>query len=183
MNVERLRQLANLLRADAINPTGVKFDLGVWASPCASIAQGFEFDDTVDLSNWREMKGPETKKIEMSCNTFACALGLAALDPEFQKQGLSYTFLPTHRDNHQGTMMPIYAGQTGWDGGALFFDISTADARYFFDPECYDGTPRHAEGELFVAERIENFIEGKIDRELHPAFYDDDDGDDDYDND
>jgi hypothetical protein len=57
------------------------------------------------------------------------------------------------------------------------FDISLEDASYFFDPENYDGTPKEAEGELLVAQRIDDFIKGHIDESYHPAFRHDDNED------
>lgn len=187
MNVERLRQLASLLRADAANPTGVKFDLGVWAAPGDPTQDGstthYEFDQPLPKQDVTSLDGAKVKPIPMTCNTFACALGLAAIYPEFQKQGLNYTFLYGGPDAMIGAMIPTFEGDTGWNAGAKFFDIAQDDSRYFFDPDCYDSVPREAEGELFVAQRIENFIDGIIDADQHPAHGRDDDDVGDWDDD
>lgn len=178
MNTERLRQLANLLHADAANPNGVKFDLGVWASPGdptkTDEATSYKFDEPLPDLDLAHFDGAKVKPIQVSCNTFACALGLAALDPEFQKQGLSYTFLHGHRDVWVGNMIPTFDGEMGWDAGAKFFGITVDDSRYFFDPDCYASTPREAEGELFVAQRVENFIDGIVEWDQHPSNRDED---------
>lgn len=63
MQIERLKLLAQKLREDAANPNGIKFEIGVW---------------------YGDVDGAKP----VSCGTTACAMGLAALSPEFQAMGL-----------------------------------------------------------------------------------------------
>lgn len=181
MHADRLQRMADLLRRDAANPNGVKFDLSTWASPVPEN----ELRGPSPNDHWSIPEGVKMVKrnytdlapleVPVSCGTFACAFGLAAISGEFKAEGLSYTaitgcnysnpdvvgegatglLVPAIYD-HSGTM------QTGFEAAEVLFDISAADAKYFFDPDSYDGTPREAEGEIEVADRIEAFIRGEI---------------------
>lgn len=182
MNVERLRRLETLLRADAANPTGVKFDLGSWAEPDASLrdCDPVGLVTTTDYGKlyWNIGAEHDLKPvIPMSCQTHACALGLAALDPDFKKDGLDYRFVPASRDYAFGMMVPTFEGEEGMHAGARFFGISYSDSRYLFEPDCYEDCPREAEGELFVAARVADLIDGIRDMDHHPDRDDEADGD------
>lgn len=184
MNVERLTRMRDLLRRDAANPTGVKFDLGTWAAPADGSGDGpstfelpAEFDRNPGHSGYTV---PEVIKVDVSCGTQACAFGLAAISGEFAAEGLTYEFLLTcGRPSMRGHLMPTYDGYHGMSAAARLFHISDNDASYFFDPEHYDGTPKEAEGELLVAQRIDDFINDKIDEQYHPSFKDNDEDEDD----
>ena len=65
MNKRRLLKLAKLLRANAKNKTGVKFDIESWGK----VPPG---------------------EVKLDCGTTACAVGLAVISGVFKKQGLSY---------------------------------------------------------------------------------------------
>lgn len=168
MNVERLTHLRDLLRADAANPQGVRFDLGVWASPRAGDPSYRLASDPIYITH--ELRDVEVVNAPtMSCDTFACALGLACLDPVFQAQGLRFTVSP--RGNGQSAwMIPTFGTDDTFAAGAAFFDIDIDDSEYLFDPSCYDGTPKEAEGELFVAQRVDDFLNGYIDENYHTAY-------------
>jgi len=197
MDTVRLQHLVDLLRYDAANPVGAKFDLGSWAGfdldgfNTHSYALKRELADsggfTVDPSRVAgkspaEVLDPAFSAPTMSCNTFVCALGLAALDPEFNNQGLNFAVVPlTH--SLTAWMIPRFEGADGMDAGALFFDISGEDSRYFFDPDSYSEMPKRADGELLVAQRIEDFINGIVDHDYHPAYRDEEADDDNDDND
>lgn len=163
MNIERMTYMRDLLMRDAANPTGARFDLSTWVAPAAG------HGDPTSSWQWEiadtgELKTPPT----MSCGTVVCALGLAALDPEFNKQGLTFEVQPLPLKKGFAHMMPKCEGRTGFEAGARFFGISYGDARYLFDPDCYDGTPQHAEGERLVAQRIDDMMAGNIDYAYHP---------------
>lgn len=171
---ERLPRMSGLLRADAANPTGVKFDLGTWAEPA---------DNSICvLKAWSTEQG---FKVPLDCGTKACAFGLGAISGEFAAEGLSYVIgdgsqMPT------GTLTPTLTREgrptlTHFYAAAELFDISLSDARYFFDPDCYSGVPKEAEGELMVADRIDAYVNGYVDEDYHPDHrYG---GDDDYEED
>lgn len=156
MNKDRLTRMVDLLKRDAADPTGVKFDLGMWAAPAQRGA-----------TRWPS--GDGAPPIAASCDTKACAFGLAAISGEFAKDGLTYMFGPVHADG-TATLLPLFDGVDCFDAAAAFFDITYSDATYLFDPECYEETPQKAEGELFVAQRISDFIAGDVDHNFHPRF-------------
>lgn len=174
---ERLPRMSALLRRDAENPTGVKFDLGTWAEPA---------DNSVCVVKaWSTEAG---FKVPLDCGTKACAFGLAAISGEFAAEGLTYNIgngstMPT------GTLTPfldrtgdgdLQRNPTHFRAAEELFGISHDDARYFFDPDCYSGVPREAEGEIMVADRIDAFLNGSVDANYHPAhsYNDEDDYDD-----
>lgn len=158
MNKDRLTRMVDLLKRDAANPKGVKFDLGMWAAPAQRGA-----------TRWGGVSDSEPLTVAASCGTKACAFGLAAISGEFAKDGLTYTFGPVHADG-TATLLPTFEGEECFDAAATFFDIKYHDASYLFDPECYDETPQKTEGELFVAQRISDFIDGKIDHDYHQSY-------------
>lgn len=171
---------ANLLRSDAANPTGVKFDLGTWME-----RGDVEGGTGAQGAKWTAETLPEA--IPVSCGTKACAFGLMAISGAFKEQGLGYKAEP-YRDYNNGVgllllqpVLDIGRGEnnpTAFEAAARLFEISKEDAAYFFDPCCYHETPIGAQGEIEVAERIENFINGDIDERQHPDTrheYDDED--------
>lgn len=176
MLADRLLRLSDLLDRDAANEKGVKFDLGTWA-------------DKSDHSNWLE-----NSPVPVDCGTTACAMGLAAISGEFAKEGLIAHFEPVAPWNNvpygpplHYTLYPMivttdYRGIarncSGFEAAEKLFNITEDDAHYLFDSDSYEGTPRGAEGERFVAQRIRDFTEGKIDEQHHKSFRDPSDYDD-----
>ena len=136
MNKDRLLRLVNLLREDAANPNGAKFDLGTWG----------------------ESSDAEPR---LSCGTTACAMGLAAISGIFKDEGLTFSVHPEVGINGEDVndIKVEYDHRSGFTAAALFFDISGTDARYLFAPDSYRGSiPVGKEGEELVAARIEAFI-------------------------
>jgi len=191
MYEERLRRMSKLLRDDAANPTGVKFDLGTWSEPDAQDpAPGFE-QLIAGCGNWALPEGvfgndtarddrysdPEVIKVPVSCGTKACAFGLAAISGVFKDDGLTYRFLRNGAHAYSGMLLPAIKDDSGrwvegFNAAAVLFDITDDDAQYFFDPSSYPNTPREAEGEIEVADRIDAFLAGEIDQHSHPAYRD-----------
>src|SRR5579859_5509277 len=157
MYEDRLERLAVLLEKDAHKPDGVKFDLASWAEP--SVA-----------GNYRRWESKDVH-IPVDCGTTACALGLAVISGEFAKEGLTTSF---YGDDSGFLMFPSCNEQEGFYAGAELFGIEYDDSRYLFDPDCYDEVPQGAKGELFVAQRIRDFINGTIEHDQHPNFEKDD---------
>lgn len=149
MNKENLLKLADMLEADAANPTGLKFDLGVIVEL-----------DTLPVS--------ADYKIPMSCGTSACAMGLAMLSGQFEKLGYIIRRLQDEVD--------IAEIDPTWDGKIVtfvhaakqLFEITDEQAVWMFSPDYYDRTPQGAEGELRVAQRIRGLVK-------HGDVYDDND--------
>lgn len=83
------------------------------------------------------------------CGTAACALGSAALLPEFNEAGLIL----------DSTEVPAYNEETAEDAGAEFFGLSGRQAEYLFTPWTYPRgsytTPKT------VAKRVREILEGK----------------------
>lgn len=138
---KRLLQLADLLEEDAKNKKGVKFDLGTWGS------------------------ADEVENFKMSCDTTACAFGLAALSGKFKRAGLSYRIQKANwSDVHY--LNPIFTDKDGleFEGFAAaikIFGINERDAFWLFSEEAYGGPTTGAKGERKVAARIRAFVEGE----------------------
>jgi hypothetical protein len=146
-NKERLRELVALLRADAENPEGVRFNLATWISYSIPDTVPTDMLYTRAISLW-----PDSFVPSISCNTTACAGGLAAMHPPFQEQGLSFTI------SYKGSMTPTYEGKQDYVALAHFFDIPWDITDYFFSPNRYHLIPVGKEGELVVAGRIEDYL-------------------------
>jgi hypothetical protein len=174
MHIERLTHLRDLLRADAANPTGVKFDLSAWVGHASTNNP----DEIVNIFDMVEVDGNKvpTQPIAISCDTYVCALGLAALDPVFQAQGLHFEVCPTHNPT-LAWMIPQFGADDGFQAGAAFFDISLEDSLYLFDQNSYSDCPVKAEGELYVADRVDDLINGIVDNYYHPEYKDEGDKD------
>lgn len=131
MNKRRLLKLADLLEADARKKVGIKFDLSFWGS----------------------MEMPSKP---LSCNTTACAMGLAAISGAFEKEGLSYSLSPSG-DIHIQFKDEI----GGFRSAELLFGITRECSKWLFDFPFYNTaklTGRSAE--LMVARRIRNYVDG-----------------------
>ena len=94
--------------------------------------------ENFDIKNW-------------TCGTAACALGWAARDPEFNKQGLCMV-------TESGATYPGFDGEVGFTAGALFFDLPRSQSGRLFDGWNYpkmslkDVTAQH------VIERIKELL-------------------------
>ena len=152
MKVKRLERLVKLLRKDARNKKGVKFDLTTWASPANSI-------------NRRWITEPD--EIPVSCNTTACAMGLAVISGEFEKEGLYANYVNQWngvamqpaikvKDRKQGME---YVSTNFAAARALFGLKHDIEASWLFNPSFYKGSDRRgAKAELKVAKRISKLI-------------------------
>lgn len=151
INKERLLKLAALLRKNAANPKGVKFDLDAWAM----------YDDRKSqvLS-----KGP----IPLNCNTTACAVGLAAISGLFKEEGLGYVA-------GAGTIIPTYGRESAWEAVNSFFGLTENQAGYLFADVYYPHDHRRsARGEIAVANRIATFVasDGSVEDKIDYEDYD-----------
>ena len=146
MHIDRLEHLENLLRANAVNPVGMRFNLDGWIG-----------DSTLGFG--AIMEHPDNWVPTVSCSTVGCAIGLASMDPKFNEWGLP---IMNNRARRPQIMNPV-SGEVffdEWQGIALLFDIATHQAEYLFYAGNYDGFPTvGAEGELAVADRIHDMIE------------------------
>lgn len=163
MHVGRLKRLEALLRADAKNAKGVKFDLSYWAAPSDSLSNA--------AYPYRQ-GGFKTRKREIAvdCGTTACALGLAAISGEFKKEGLKHTFF---QNDFGFQLEPAIKNPrtrcmaTGFEAAEVLFGIDDDQAEFLFAPDRYASVPTGAKGERLVADRIKQFIKsgGVTDRD------------------
>jgi hypothetical protein len=112
MNKQRLLTLATELEKPAMP---IPFDMSNWYS------RPYILEEELD-----EHPGMAPLEAAHNCGTSACAVGLACLMPEFQKQGLT---------TNGG--MPVFNGAQNWAAVCHFFDVSEYTARHLFDPEDY----------------------------------------------
>lgn len=104
-----------------------------------------------DLIHWGESR----TKLTRSCGTTACAVGLACLTPEFQKEGL------TSCGNNK-RLIPMFNGQRSWDAVKSFFGISYEEAKELFSYMAYS-TSVGPDAAMAISERITRFVEtGKM---------------------
>jgi hypothetical protein len=146
MNKRRLLKLADMLEADAKNATGIKFNLNTVVTPNKTLPK-------------------DSKTVPVSCGTQACAMGLAAISGEFKRSGgLSYQ---VQYDEDDGVFIEttMRGVPTSYDDAAMeLFDISWEEANFLFTPSDYPtrAPKRGANGELYVAKRIRDFVAGKV---------------------
>lgn len=128
MNRRRLLKMVGLLRADAKNKGGIRFDFGTWG----------------DIGD---------EKKPMSCGTRACALGLAAISGAFKRAGLGFKASCRTIDfTLHGKQ--VYA----LTAAAKVFDISESDADYLFASGSDLNYIVGAKSEREVAKRIRKFV-------------------------
>jgi hypothetical protein len=144
MNKRRLLKLADLLEADAKNKKGIKFDLGTVGRPSDS-EKNFKVGELEPA---------------VSCNTAACAMGLAAISGAFKRQGLSFVI------TRFGDINCTIDGRGHFYATAAerLFEISEPEAMFLFSPSeyCDEEPTTGAKGERFVAKRIRDFVAGKV---------------------
>ena len=138
--LERLSRLADLLERDA--EVTSRFDLTDWGT--------FETKRTGFLG---------LKKV--SCNTTACAVGLACISGEFEADGLDYRVT---RDNQ---LVPEYAGAANFAAVNRFFGLEQADSNYLFYVDSYEGATRGPAAAKAVSARLREFVAKHSSEEKH----------------
>jgi hypothetical protein len=159
MKKKRLLKLAKLLREDAANKKGARFDLCRWAAPA--------------YTDFFPEEPTELPKID--CNTSACAMGLAVLSGAFKRAGLGALY---YERSSGIAMEPVINDKdgrehSGFDAAQVLFGITFHEANYLFGPVFYPlGKRKEATGERYVAKRIECFVEegGIPQRDLDPRY-------------
>ena len=188
---ERLLKGAKVLRHHAAKPDGCQFDLSTWASPSPASPEMVEKHQKAGNMGMTYFHAPEVFPAdyggvndaalqalplpEVDCGTKACAFGLMALSKEFAADGLKAEYIPSSWNAQLVMLVPKFGNVTGFTAAEDFFGITDSDAAYLFDPSNYRNTPTEAEGELEVAERIEQFCNGYIDSYFHPDWTSEDD--------
>ena len=130
MHIERLTKMVELLERPATSYSVRKFNLDTWFEP-------WIFDAEISFPYL------ETLNPDGDCGT----IGLAALDPWFQAQGLS---IGSNFD-------PEFEGDEGLNAVVQFFNLaSLSDAEYVFEAISYSAESKTTRQQ--VADRIKSFI-------------------------
>lgn len=80
-----------------------------------------------NMGSWRDdVFGPELEQFR--CDTAACALGSAALDPWHIARGLHFPRYETS---------PVYRSKAGDEAGAAFYHITEGESLWLFMPDEY----------------------------------------------
>lgn len=123
----------------------------------AVLLEGYRDDNAprFDLQNWGEA---ENRRIgflwlgQRSCNTAACAVGLACDSGIFAEDGLWYEL-----DQDNNRLNPIFRDLQGWGAVKSFFDLDQAQAVMLFAEHSYEITHGEAAARA-VAARIRQMI-------------------------
>lgn len=92
--------------------------------------------------------------LKHQCETVGCALGYAAMDPEFNRQGLKVVLDCADRSNIQ------FENYLGFKAGREFFGLSDSQTTYLFSSFTY---PTSAATPHDVADRITELLEEALD--------------------
>lgn len=133
MNKRRLLKLADLLEADAKNKKGIKFDLNYFVRP----------DDP--------------KEPSATCNTTACAVGLACVSGAFKRSGLGMVL-----SSNGFEIIPKFKRRFGEEAARSFFGIKGTEFYFLFMPGSYLVGDSGSKAERAVAKRIRDFVAGKV---------------------
>jgi hypothetical protein len=149
MHTERLLLLASFLE-NLKSP--IDFDLKYWAS--ADLA----YSANLTKDNAKAKLAPEAintiklrKKAEPECGYSACAIGHAAMMPEFRSLGLYMTYSGVT----VGRLVPYFDGCREWNAVEKFFDISIEQAIKLFTDDHYNSRDPSAKD---VAKAIRKFV-------------------------
>lgn len=121
MNRERLQRLKRILNVEHT----FGFSMAAWF--CGEQGENFEVVPRDGTTKWADI---EPRNF---CGTSACALGTAALDPQFRREGLR---LSAHLDSsgRVGAVAVTYRGRADFDAAEAFFGLSSRDAHELFGP-------------------------------------------------
>ena len=125
-------------------------------SRLATLLEGYRDRDAprFSLQNWGETETQRRGFLWLrrhTCNTAACAVGLACVSGVFAEDGLSYD------EGNNGALTPMFDGIEGWSAVKTFFGLDQSQAVRLFAEHSYDVI----EGEIAaqaVAARIRQVI-------------------------
>ena len=123
----------------------------------AALLKGYRDSDAprFDLQSWGKSESQWTGFLwlsQRSCNTAACAVGLACDSGIFAEDGLSYEV-----DKKNGGLTPTFRNLEGWSAVKSFFDLDQAQAVRLFAEHSYEVTEGDAAAQA-VAARIRRMI-------------------------
>jgi hypothetical protein len=123
----------------------------------AVLLEGYRDSDVTrfDLQNWGKFESQRAGFLwlhQHSCNTAACAVGLACGSGIFAEDGLSYEVDKTNME-----LTPLFRDLEGWTAVKSFFDLDQVQAVKLFAQHSYELTEGEAAARA-VAARIRNMI-------------------------
>jgi hypothetical protein len=123
----------------------------------AVLLEGYRDRDAprLDLQNWGKSENKRRGFLwlgQRSCNTAACAVGLACASGVFADDGLSYEV-----DKKNSGLNPIFRDLEGWSAVKSFFDLDQVQAVRLFAEHSYEVTEGEAAAQA-VAARIRQMI-------------------------
>lgn len=149
MHTQRLSALADFL--DTV--PAENFNIDTWASTKGSrymreSAVEKLFTETAEHWDARELRVETNVDGALECGTAACAVGWAAINPEFRAQGFTLK-----REPGASHLQPSYGGRSGWSAVDAFFELSGKDADILFSGSSYIGTvlPSHVAARIRYA--------------------------------
>ena len=160
-NIERLNHLITVLKG--VEQSGRVLDMDSWGS--ATYKGEPEYVNIFGVSSFGGREKADLQKVLKAtskiadCGFAACAAGWAALDPQFQKWGMSCEI------DSEGDLCLIFSGENNtnphaihYDNLARFFEISVPNSYFLFDPDSY-------EEELVTTAEVISRIEELIERD------------------
>jgi hypothetical protein len=123
----------------------------------AVLLEGYRDSDVTrfNLQNWGKFESQRAGFLwlyQRSCNTAACAVGLACGSGIFAEDGLSYELDKTNME-----LTPLFRDLEGWTAVKSFFDLDQVQAVKLFAQHSYELTEGEAAARA-VAARIRNMI-------------------------
>jgi hypothetical protein len=123
----------------------------------AVLLEGYRDNDAprFDLQNWGKAENQRAGFLwsgQRSCNTAACAVGLACDSGVFAEDGLSYEV-----DKKNSGLNPIFRDLEGWSAVKSFFELDQVRAARLFAEHSYEVTEGEAAAQA-VAARIRQMI-------------------------
>ena len=123
----------------------------------AVLLEGYRDSDVIrfDLQNWGKFESRRAGFLwlqQRSCNTAACAVGLACGSGIFAEDGLSYEV-----DKINMELTPLFRDLEGWSAVKSFFDLDQVQAVKLFAEHSYELTECEAAARA-VAARIRKMI-------------------------
>ncbi len=159
MNVERLSLLATILEQQKL-AANTGFDLTYWFSNA-------ERDSAPSVTEERVSADSGTNNYAvvdaatLPCGTTACAIGHAALIPEFQAQGFKLVRFALPEDEGDYGAMPYFDGRISWEAVNRFFDLDGNWADYLFMSGGYGDNPQPKDVAIRIRELIADHAIGE----------------------
>jgi hypothetical protein len=97
----------------------------------ADILENLQSDRRFNMGTWGE-HGLEHHPDENFCGTTACALGHAAMDPEFRRDGLSLEWERNENGYRAAVVLKDHDELRGAAAGAEFFGLTQNEASFVF---------------------------------------------------